>query len=53
MDIFSLVGSQNELKLVALETMLNVVAVNFAIVSTVTVLVVLTNLLLSLRRARN
>jgi hypothetical protein len=38
---------------VALETILNVIAVNFAIVFAVTVIVCLTNLLLSLRRARN
>ena len=53
MDILSLVGSQNELKLAALETILNVVAVNLAVVFTVTLAVCLTNLLLSLRKARN
>ena len=53
MEILSLVGSQNELKLMALETILNVLAVNFAVVFAVTLAVCLTNLLLSLRRAGN
>lgn len=51
MEIFSLVGSQSELKLLALETILHVIAVNFVLISTVTLLVCLTNLLLSLRKA--
>ena len=51
MEIISLVGSQGELKLMALETILHVIAVNFAIIFTVTFLVGLTNLLLSLRKA--
>ena len=53
MEILNLVGSQGELKLLALETILHVIAVNFAIISTVTLLVCLTNLLLSFRGARN
>ena len=53
MEIFNLVGSQGELKLLALETILHLIAVNFAIIFTVTLLVCLTNLLLSLRKAGN
>jgi hypothetical protein len=52
-EIFSLVGSPSELKLLALETILHVIAVNFAIISAVTLVVCLTNLLLSFRGARN
>ena len=53
MEILSLVGSESELKLLALETILNVVVVNFAVVSTLTLLVCVSNLLLSLRKAGN
>ena len=53
MEIFNLVGSQGELKLLALETILHVIAVNFAIISTVTLLVCLTNFVLSARKAKN
>ena len=49
MDIFTLAGSQSELKLMLLEMIQQVLLVNFAVISTVTLIVCLSNLLLNVR----
>lgn len=50
MDIFSLAGTPNELKLMLMEMIQQVLVVNLAFVTAVTLVVCLSNLLLTSRR---